>query len=245
LGVIREPLAVFLGLLAFACAAGACWQAGLAWPAAAGRPLARVAAALAVVLGAFGFSLGYWEVLSGVGDLVFSFSAPTTRFLFDIAAIGLPLSVVGLVLGVASTVHATEVPARAVVPAILAGYAIGWLVDPYGVLAGPRMDPVRARYAASAGARSVGGSGASGYGSGAWDLFAGQGLPSLNSDGDRDGDGEGSGVAVLLVVAVVALAIAGGVITAGLTFGAGRRKAQEQLEKASRLRTAYEVAASR
>lgn len=138
-----------LGLLAFVCAAGASWQAGLAWPAASGRPLARVAAAVALVLGAFGFSLGYWETLSGIGDLLYRFDAPTTRFLFDFAALGLPFAIAGLLLGVASTLHAADVPAGAVIPAVLAGYAVGWVVDPYGLMAGSRMDPVRARYASS------------------------------------------------------------------------------------------------
>lgn len=243
MGVVREPLAVVLGLLAFACAAGACWQAGLAWPAAASRPLARVAAALAIVLGAFGFSLGYWEVLSGLGDLVFRFDSSVTRFLFDLAAIGLPLAAIGLVLGVAATLHAAEVPARAVVPAVLAGYALGWVLDPYGLLAGPRMDPVRARYAAALSGQSVGGGAGSAGGGSAWNLFGDKGLPDLGG-GNNDSEG-GGGVVVILLIAFAVLAIAGGVVTAGLTFGAGRKKAKAQLERADRLRTAWEIASSR
>lgn len=237
MGVVREPLAVLLGLLAFACSTGAAWQAGLAWPAAAKRPLARVTSALAVVLAAFGFSLGYWEVLSGVGDLLYRFSAPTIHALFDIAAIGLPLAVLGLVLGVVSTIHAADVPAKAVVPAILAGAAIGWLLDPYGLIAGPRMGPVRARYADAASTAGLRG-GYSGSPA-AGNLFdnwspsfpGGDGSGSHGDGGDGNGDGS-SGAIVLLLIALAVLAVAGGVITAALVFSAGRKKAKAQLARA-------------
>ena len=252
-GVIREPLAVVLGVVAFACAAGAAWQSGLAWPAAAARPLARVAAAGAVVLAALGFSLGYWEVLSGVGDLMFRFDTPTTRFLFDIAAIGLPFAVAGLLLGVASTLHAADVPARAIVPAMVAGYAIGWLIDPFGTLAGDRMNAVRSRYAASLappvvpshgvqpGASPVSRSLWDSYGGGwAWNPASDGGGGGGSSGGGGNGGGSGGGGGggdagegawILLLIALAVLAVAGGVITAALTFQAARKKAKAQLAR--------------
>lgn len=248
-----------LGLLAFACAAGASWQAGLAWPAASGRPLARVAAAVALVLGAFGFSLGYWEALSGIGDLIYRFDDPTTRFLFDFAALGLPFAIAGLLLGVASTLHAADVPAGAVVPAVLAGYAVGWVVDPYGLIAGSRMDPVRARYAASlltpapatgypppatppqreslwnyhlgdTGGGDTSGGGASVTGGGS---SSGGGGSSGGGSGGGGGGGDGEGAGILLLIALAVLAVAGGIVTAALVFSAGRKKAKAQLARAA------------
>ena len=258
MGVVREPLAVVLGLLAFACAAGASWQAGLAWPAASGRPLARVAAAGAVVLGAFGFSLGYWETLSGIGDLIYRFDAPTTRFLFDFAALGLPFAIAGLLLGIASTLHAADVPAGSIVPAVLAGYAVGWVVDPYGLIAGSRMDPVRARYASSllTPARATGysapyaspqqeslwnyhlgdrtggdtsGGGQAGGSSGS--TSSGGSGSGGSSSGGGGGGGDGDGGGVLLLIALAVLAVAGGIVTAALVFSAGRKKAKQQLAR--------------
>ncbi len=260
-GAVREPLAVLFGLLAFVCAGGATWQAGLAWPAAAGRPWARVAAAFAVAFGALGFSLGYWEVLSGIGDIFVRFDTATTRFLFDMAAVGLPFAAAGLLLGVVSTLKAADVPAPAIVPSILAGYGVGWLVDPFGTLAGQRMNDVRARYAASlvpitpalqpqqvAGIRAVslfdglgeglGSGGGHGGGGGAAGGDGGGG-----GGGDGDGDPVGAAIA-LLVIALAVLAVAGGAITAALVFSAARKKAKAQLGRADRLRTAVEVASA-
>src|SRR2546430_12366806 len=188
MGVIREPAAVLLGLLAFACAAGAAWQAGLAWPASSKHLLARIGAVGALVLAALGFSLGYWEVLSGIGDLFFSFGPPFVRVLFDVAVIGLPLAVVGLLLGVISMLHAAEVPPSAVLPGVLAGLAIGWLLDPYGTLGGPRMAVVRDQYVAAAAASpsNTGFANASSTDSAAW-------WDRLSSFGDNDSnDGDGN-----------------------------------------------------
>ena len=233
MGVVREPLAVLLGILCFACAAGAAWQSGLAWPAAGGRPWARVAAAAGLVLAAIGFSLGYWEVLSGIGAVIWHFDAATTRFLFDVAVFGLPFAVLGLLLGTAAMLHAADIPLRAVVPAIGAGYAVLWLLDPYDVLAGPRMLPVRARYApevpkspASAGRASD------------WSLFGAFGDGGNGGGpGGGDGDGAAAGPIVLLLVALAVLAIAGGLLTAILVFVAGRRRAKTELERHQLLRT--------
>ena len=241
MGVVRESLAVLLGILCFACAAGAAWQSGLAWPAAGGRPWARVAAAVGLVLAAIGFSLGYWEVLSGIGAVIWHFDAATTRFLFDVAVFGLPFAVLGLLLGTAAMLHAADIPLRAVVPAIGAGYAVLWLLDPYYVLAGPRMLPVRARYApevpkspAAAGRASD------------WSLFGAFGDGDGGSGGgpgDGDGDGAAAGPIVLLLVALAVLAIAGGLITAILVFVAGRRRAKTELERHQLLRTGKALSA--
>jgi hypothetical protein len=229
-GVIREPLAVVLGLLAFACAAGAAWQAGLAWPAAAKRPVARIAAALAVVLSAFGFSLGYWEVLSGIGAVIWHFDAATIRFLFDAAAYGLPIAVLGLLVGIAAMLHAADVPPRAVIPAVVAGSAILWLLDPYEVLAGPRMAPVRERYAAAIPLQS-GGVKARAAEWTLFDNFGGFGGGGDSGGGGGDGDGEGGGAIALLVIAIAVLAVAGGVVTSILVFAAARKRAKGELER--------------
>ena len=230
MGVIREPVAVVLGLLAFACASGACWQAGLAWPASSKRPLARIGAAGALVLGALGFSLGYWEVLSGIGDLFLHFGPPFVRVLFDAAVIGLPLAVVGFLLGVISMLHAADVPPSAVAPGILAGLAIGWLLDPYGTLGGQRMAALRDQHLAAAAARpantgsvNVGPTDAADW----WER-----LPSF---GDKDsGDGDANPVAIVVVlIALAVLAVGAGIITATLVFLEGRKKAHSQLARTS------------
>jgi hypothetical protein len=229
MGVIREPVAVLLGLLAFACAAGAAWQAGLAWPASSKRPLARIGAASALVLAALGFSLGYWEVLSGVGDLFFSFGPPFVRVLFDVAAIGLPLAVVGLLLGVVSMLHAADVPPRAIGSGILAGLAIGWLLDPYGTLGGRRMATVRDKYLAASAAdpSNIGSTPLSETSSTGW-------WDSLSSFGDHDSDGDANPLAVAIaLIALAVLALGGGIVTAALVFREGRKKAQSQLAQAS------------
>ena len=228
-GVVREPIAVVLGILAFACSTGAAWQAGLAWPAAPKRPLARVAAFCGVVLAAFGFSLGYWEVLSGIGDLLYNFNTSIIRVLFDVAAIGLPLAIIGLLLSVAAMLHAADVPPRAVVPALVAGYAIMWLVDPYQALAGPRMELVRQRYVSTP---ATGASVAPG-GQGLFDNFdwGSGGGHGGGGGGGGDGGDENPFAIVLLVVALAVLAVAGGVITAALVFQAGRQKAKTALER--------------
>lgn len=229
MSVIREPVAVIFGLLAFACAAGAAWQAGLAWPASSERPLARIGAASALALAAVGFSLGYWEVLSGIGDLFFSFGPPFVRVLFYVAVVGLPIAVVGLMLGVLSMLHAARVPAAAIWPAILAGAAIGWLLDPYGTLGGKRMAKVRHQHLAAAAADSSQAGFANVYLSRSndwWDR-----LPAF---GDNDSDGNANPVAVAIaLVALAVLAIGGGMVTAALVFQEGRKKAQSQLAQAS------------
>lgn len=230
MGVIREPVAVVLGLLAFVCASGAAWQAGLAWPASAKRPLARIGAASALVLGALGFSLGYWEVLSGIGDLFFRFGPPFVRVLFDVAVIGLPLALAGLLLGVISMLHAADVPPNAVASGLMAGLAIGWILDPYGTLGGPRMAALRDQRMAAAIARPSG----TGFlnagptsSTNWWDT-----LPSFG-DGDSGG-GEGNPVVIaVLLIALAVLAIGAGIITAALVFGEGRKKALSQLARAS------------
>ena len=228
MGVIREPVAVILGLLAFACASGATWQAGLAWPASSKRPLARIGAASALVLGALGFSLGYWEVLSGIGDLFFGFGPPFVRVLFDIAAIGLPLALVGLLLGVISMLHAADVPPGAVTSGILAGLAFGWILDPYGTLGGRRMAVLRDQHLAAAVARPSNPGTATTGGTNSTDWWN-----SLASFGDGD-SGEGNPVAIaVLLIALAVLAIGAGIVTAALVFGEGRKKALSQLARAS------------
>ena len=226
MSVIREPVAVILGLLAFACAAGAAWQAGLAWPASSKRPLARIRAASALVLAAIGFSLGYWEVLSGIGDLFFSFGPPFVRVLFDVAVVGLPFALVGLLLGVISMLHAADVPPEAIWPGILAGVAIGWLLDPYATLGGRRMAAVRDKYLAAAASRT----GITNFGatpSSDWWY----GLPAF---GDNDSGGDANPVAVVIaLIALAVLAVGGGIVTAALVFREGRKKAQTQLAQAA------------
>ncbi len=230
MGVIREPAAVLLGLLAFACAAGAAWQAGLAWPASSKHPLARIGAVGALVLAALGFSLGYWEVLSGIGDLLFSFGPPFVRVLFDVAVIGLPLAVVGLLLGVISMLHAAEVPPSAVWPGVLAGLAIGWLLDPYGTLGGSRMAAVRDQYVAAAAASpsNTGFAKAGSSDSAAW----WDRLSSFGDNDSKDGDGNPLAIAVLLI-ALALLAIGAGIVTVAVVFQKGRKKAQSQIAQAS------------
>jgi hypothetical protein len=231
-GVIREPLAVVLGLLAFACASGAAWQSGLAWPAAARRPWARVAAALAVVLAAFGFSLGYWEVLSGIGAVIWHFDAATIHFLFDVAAFGLPMALLGLILALVAMLHAADVPPRAVIPAVIAGAAILWLLDPYEVLAGPRMVPVRERYAAAAPPNQAM-SRTTDTGTSLFDSLGrfgdSGGKDPGGGGGGGGGGGDGEGGVALLVLALAVLACAGGVITAMLVFAAARKRAKAEL----------------
>ena len=231
MGVIREPAAVVLGLLAFACAYGACWQAGLAWPASSKRPLARVGAAGALVLGALGFSLGYWEVLSGIGDLFLHFGPPFVRVLFDLAVIGLPLALLGLLLGVISMLHAAEVPANALVPGILAGLAIGWLLDPYATLGGPRMAALRDQHLAAmaAAAASPASTGPVNTGPSYTGDWWGN-LPSFGDNDNRDGDSNPLAIGILLI-ALAVLAVGGGIVTAVLVFLQGRKKAESQLRR--------------
>ncbi len=239
LGVVREPLAVVFGLLAFAAALGACWQAGLAWPAASGRVMARVTGAIALVMGAFGLSLGYWEVLSGIGDVFYGFDSDIIDALLAIGVIGFPVALLGLVLGLITMLHAADVPARAIVPAILAGYAIGWLLDPYATLTGARMQSVRARYAAAqVQVPASDGEGGGHYslwrhfGSGNSESHQSSGHSSGHSSGGGwdvgGGDGGDSGAAILLIAFAI-LAIAGGAITAALVFHAARKKAKAEL----------------
>lgn len=234
MGIVREPLAVVFGLVAFAAAFGACWQAGLAWPAASGRAMARVTGAVALVLGAFGFSLGYWEVLSGIGDVFYGFDSDIIDALLAIGAIGLPVSLLGLVLGLITMLHAADVPARAIVPAILAGYAIGWLLDPYATLDGTRMQPVRARYAAATQVQApADGEGGGGGHYSLWRNLVSGDSPSHKSSGHSSGGGGGGdggdGGAIILLAALAILAVAGGAITAALVFHAARNKAKEEL----------------
>jgi hypothetical protein len=224
LSAVREPSAVLLGLLCFAFSFGAAWQAGLAWPAASRRLWARVAAAVGLVLATFGFSLGYWEVLSGIGAAVWGFDAGTIRFLFNVAVLGLPLSALGLVASLLAMLHAAEVPPRAVIPSILAGFAILWLLDPYAVLAGRRMAPVRARYTAVPLSTTK-----PGESDPRWDLFSSFG--GFGDSGDRDGEGLGPATIVLLLIALAVLALVGGVITSALVFAAARKRAKGELAR--------------
>lgn len=232
--------------------------------------MARLAAAFALVLAAFGFSLGYWQVLSGIGDLFWGFDASVVRVLFDLAAIGLPFAAIGFLLGVIATLHATDVPPMAIVPAMLAGYAIGWIVDPFGTLAGQRMNAVRTRYAAALVRPTVAVGKTAGdpvsqrslfasYGGDMWGGSRSEAASSSHHEtggsgsgggfgagNGNDGGGDpGQGAVVLLLIALAALAIAGGVVTAVLVFQAARKKAKAQLAADQLLKSAYEIALSR
>jgi hypothetical protein len=235
MSVIREPVAVILGLLAFACAAGAAWQAGLAWPASSKRPLARIGAASSLVLAAIGFSLGYWEVLSGIGDLFFSFGPPFIRVLFDVAVAGLPFAVVGLLLSLISMLHAADVPPGAIWPGILAGLAIGWLLDPYATLGGRRMATMRDQYlaAAAADASKTGITNVGSTPSADW-------WERLPDFGSNDSDGPNPVAVTIALIALALLAIGGGVVTVALVFREGRNKAQAQLAQAAAAEAAHE-----
>jgi len=221
--VIREPTAVGLGLLAIAAAAGAAWQAGMAWPLCCDRPWVRLGALVAVALAMAGFSLGYWEVLSGLALVVFGFDPRAIRVLFDAAVLGTPMAIAGLLIGVLAMLTSAGVPSAAVGPAMVAGFGIGWILNPYATMGSSRLAPLRQQYVAplAVGATEAQHPQRNRFWSSAGDWGGG-------NDG---GDGEGAGglAVILLVIALAVLALAGGVITGVLVFTAARKKAEQAL----------------
>ena len=134
------------------------------------------------------------------------------------AVVGLPFALVGLLLGVISMLHAADVPPEAIWPGILAGVAIGWLLDPYATLGGRRMAAVRDKYLAAAASRT----GITNFGatpSSDWWY----GLPAF---GDNGSGGDANPAAVVIaLIALAVLAVGGGIVTAALVFREGRKNA--------------------